>query len=144
MAAVPPRWLRAAAIALGGVALVGSALSSATPWRVRIVSRIRPAFMALPDSTRAAVSGHVVERLGDDRPRIGVPRAACARPGRPVMTAAQGFPARENATTSRRIVFVDDDPVVLDVMRDMLQHRRDRWDMVFTQSAEAALLELER
>jgi HD-like signal output (HDOD) protein/ActR/RegA family two-component response regulator len=43
----------------------------------------------------------------------------------------------------RRILFVDDDPHVLDGLRDLLRRERDEWDMVFALGGVAALGELE-
>jgi HD-like signal output (HDOD) protein/ActR/RegA family two-component response regulator len=42
----------------------------------------------------------------------------------------------------RRILFVDDEPQVLDGLRDALRSRRHAWDMVFADSGERALAEL--
>lgn len=39
----------------------------------------------------------------------------------------------------RRILFVDDEPLVLDGLRRMLRTERDRWDMSFVDGARAAL-----
>ena len=44
----------------------------------------------------------------------------------------------------RRLLFVDDEPCVLDGLRDLLRGRRREWEMVFAGSAEAALAELEK
>jgi HD-like signal output (HDOD) protein len=41
-----------------------------------------------------------------------------------------------------RILFVDDEPSVLDGLRDLLRKDRGRWDMVFAASGEAGLAEL--
>ncbi|MEK6642282.1 MAG: HDOD domain-containing protein [Planctomycetota bacterium] len=41
------------------------------------------------------------------------------------------------------VVFVDDEPLILDGLRRQLRGRRDRWDMRFVDSGEAALRELE-
>lgn len=43
----------------------------------------------------------------------------------------------------RRILFVDDDPLILDGLRDLLRRERHRWDMVFAAGGAAALVELE-
>jgi HD-like signal output (HDOD) protein len=42
----------------------------------------------------------------------------------------------------KRILFVDDEPSILDGLRDLLRRRRKEWHMVFALSGEAALLEL--
>ncbi|MGA2228990.1 MAG: response regulator, partial [Syntrophobacteraceae bacterium] len=39
----------------------------------------------------------------------------------------------------RHILFVDDEPVLLDGLKRMLHGMRDRWEMIFAASAEAAL-----
>ncbi|GAF98858.1 unnamed protein product [marine sediment metagenome] len=39
----------------------------------------------------------------------------------------------------RRILFVDDEPRVLDGLRRTLRAERDRWDMSFVDGADAAL-----
>ena len=39
----------------------------------------------------------------------------------------------------RRILFVDDEPVLLDGLKRMLRGMRDQWEMTFAVSAEAAL-----
>ncbi len=44
----------------------------------------------------------------------------------------------------KRILFVDDEPGVLEGIRDLLRPYRRKWDMVFVVSGEAALEELER
>jgi HD-like signal output (HDOD) protein len=44
----------------------------------------------------------------------------------------------------RRILFVDDDPNVLEGLRDALRSRRREWRMVFVDGGESALAELER
>ncbi len=41
------------------------------------------------------------------------------------------------------VIFVDDEPLILDGLRRQLRGRRDRWDMRFVDSGEAALRELE-
>ncbi len=41
------------------------------------------------------------------------------------------------------ILFVDDEPKILDGLKRMLRDRRDRWDMSFVTGAKAALAELE-
>jgi HD-like signal output (HDOD) protein len=43
----------------------------------------------------------------------------------------------------KRILFVDDEPRILDGLRRMLHAQRQHWDMVFVASGEAALAELE-
>ena len=43
-----------------------------------------------------------------------------------------------------RILFVDDEPRVLDGLRRLLRTHRDRWDMVFALGGAAAMTELER
>ncbi|MTD43437.1 HDOD domain-containing protein [Conexibacter sp. W3-3-2] len=49
-----------------------------------------------------------------------------------------------SATTERvRIVFVDDEPEILEGLRDLLRRRRDRWDMSFHDGAAAALTALD-
>ena len=52
------------------------------------------------------------------------------------MTATE--PAR------RRILFVDDEPNVLDGLRNLLRKQRHQWDMLFATSGKAALEELAR
>jgi len=48
-------------------------------------------------------------------------------------------------TTARsRVLFVDDEPSILDALRDRLRGYRHEWDMVFAASGAAALRELER
>jgi len=46
--------------------------------------------------------------------------------------------------TPRRILFVDDEPHVLEGLRDSLRKQRHEWDMVFVTSGEAALEALAR
>jgi DNA-binding NtrC family response regulator len=41
-----------------------------------------------------------------------------------------------------RILFVDDEPRILEALRDLLRKQRRRWDMVFVGSGEQALAEL--
>lgn len=43
----------------------------------------------------------------------------------------------------RRILFVDDEPQILDGLRDLLRKQRKQWSMVFALGGEAALKELE-
>jgi HD-like signal output (HDOD) protein len=43
-----------------------------------------------------------------------------------------------------RILFVDDEPMVLDALRNAMRSKRKEWDMVFKSNGTAALLELER
>jgi HD-like signal output (HDOD) protein len=42
----------------------------------------------------------------------------------------------------KRILFVDDDPSVLDALRNILRKQRNEWEMVFSIGAEAALEEM--
>ncbi len=42
----------------------------------------------------------------------------------------------------RKLLFVDDEAMVLDGLRDLLRSRRREWHMVFADGAEAALREL--
>jgi YesN/AraC family two-component response regulator len=44
----------------------------------------------------------------------------------------------------KHILFVDDDPSVLAGLRNIFHKDRKRWEMVFANGGEAALLELER
>lgn len=44
----------------------------------------------------------------------------------------------------KSILFVDDEPRILDGLRDMLHRKRKTWHMVFAEGAEAALAELAR
>jgi len=44
----------------------------------------------------------------------------------------------------KRILFVDDEPNVLDGLRNLLRKQRNEWDMLFAPSGEAALAEMER
>jgi len=44
----------------------------------------------------------------------------------------------------KRILFVDDEPLLLGGLRDMLRRQRRQWDMVFALGGEAALEELAR
>ncbi|HYC76419.1 MAG TPA: response regulator [Planctomycetota bacterium] len=46
--------------------------------------------------------------------------------------------------TLRRILFVDDEPQLLDGLRDLLRRDRKRWEMVFAGGGEEALEELSR
>lgn len=43
----------------------------------------------------------------------------------------------------RRILFVDDEPLILDSLRSLLRPQRHQWDMTFVTSGELALAELE-
>lgn len=43
-----------------------------------------------------------------------------------------------------RILFVDDEPMVLEALRNAMRSKRKEWDMIFQNSGAAALLELER
>lgn len=42
----------------------------------------------------------------------------------------------------KRVLFVDDDALVLEGIEDLLEHKRRQWDMVFALGGEAALREL--
>ena len=42
----------------------------------------------------------------------------------------------------KRVLFVDDEPVVLDTLRRLLRRRRGHWDMVFEAGPEQALARL--
>ena len=44
-----------------------------------------------------------------------------------------------NETMKKRILFVDDEPMVLKGLQRTLRKMRDMWDMTFTPSAEKAL-----
>jgi len=44
----------------------------------------------------------------------------------------------------KRILFVDDELPILSSLRDSLRKQRGRWEMVFVNSARAALAELEK
>jgi CheY-like chemotaxis protein len=44
----------------------------------------------------------------------------------------------------KRILFVDDDPHLLAALRAVFRRERERWEMVFTDSGTAALVELGR
>ncbi len=46
------------------------------------------------------------------------------------------------STTRRRILFVDDEPMILRGLRNGLRRHHTRWDMIFAESGEAALAEL--
>lgn len=48
----------------------------------------------------------------------------------------------ESPAVKKRILFVDDEPLMLSSLRNVLRRYRDRWDMVFVNSGEAALGEL--
>ncbi len=48
------------------------------------------------------------------------------------------------ADEKKRILFVDDEPRVLEALRDLLRRYRNNWDMVFVTSGEQALVETER
>jgi putative nucleotidyltransferase with HDIG domain len=43
-----------------------------------------------------------------------------------------------------RVLFVDDEPMVLEALRNAMRGKRKEWDMVFKRGGAAALLELER
>jgi DNA-binding NtrC family response regulator len=43
----------------------------------------------------------------------------------------------------KRILFVDDEPMVLRALGNVFRKQRDRWEMLFASSAEAALTVLE-
>jgi HD-like signal output (HDOD) protein len=45
--------------------------------------------------------------------------------------------------TTKRILFVDDEPALLDGLRGRLRSLRSRWDMVFVESASRAIIEME-
>ncbi|MEZ4587707.1 MAG: HDOD domain-containing protein [Gemmatimonadales bacterium] len=47
-------------------------------------------------------------------------------------------------TARRRVLFVDDEPAVLDGLRDLLRRERDRWDMVFAPGGAEAIAEMKR
>ncbi|HEY1101064.1 MAG TPA: response regulator [Myxococcota bacterium] len=53
-------------------------------------------------------------------------------------------PATTTEPPKQRILFVDDEPSVLDGLQNLLRKQRRRWDMVFATSGDAALSELER
>jgi len=42
----------------------------------------------------------------------------------------------------KRIIFVDDEPKILEGLQRLLRPQRQQWEMVFAQSGEQALLEL--
>jgi HD-like signal output (HDOD) protein len=44
----------------------------------------------------------------------------------------------------KRILFVDDEPQILDGLRNLLRKQRKQWDMVFAEGGQAALCELEK
>jgi CheY-like chemotaxis protein len=44
----------------------------------------------------------------------------------------------------KRILFVDDEQLMLDALRDRLRKQRGQWDMVFALGGQEALAELER
>lgn len=44
----------------------------------------------------------------------------------------------------KRILFVDDEPALLDALRGRLHRLRDKWDMVFVESGARAMVEMER
>jgi putative nucleotidyltransferase with HDIG domain len=44
----------------------------------------------------------------------------------------------------KRLLFVDDEPMVLEALRNALRGKRKEWEMVFHESGVAALLEIER
>lgn len=44
----------------------------------------------------------------------------------------------------RRILFVDDEPSILDALRNCLRRQRGEWDMVFAASGAAAIVEMEK
>lgn len=48
------------------------------------------------------------------------------------------------STEKKRILFVDDDPNLLAGLRNVFHRDRARWDLVFANSGEAALVEIER
>jgi len=50
----------------------------------------------------------------------------------------------EQRSLNRRILFVDDEPDVLDGLENRLHRQKTEWDMVFVRGAEAALVELAR
>jgi DNA-binding NarL/FixJ family response regulator len=50
----------------------------------------------------------------------------------------------ETAVVKRRILFVDDEPNVLDGLRNLLRKQRHQWEMLFATSGKAALDELAR
>ncbi len=50
----------------------------------------------------------------------------------------------ETAAAKRRILFVDDDPNVLEGLRNQMRKQRHVWEMLFATSGEAALEELAR
>ncbi len=45
---------------------------------------------------------------------------------------------------TKRILFVDDEPLVLQGLQRMLRHMREEWEMVFVESGEAALTRLDQ
>ena len=49
---------------------------------------------------------------------------------------------QEQSLMKRRILFVDDEPSVLDGLRRMLRAERGRWDMRFAENADEALREM--
>jgi HD-like signal output (HDOD) protein len=44
----------------------------------------------------------------------------------------------------KRILFVDDEPQILDGLQNLLRKQRKQWDMVFAEGGQAALCELEK
>jgi putative nucleotidyltransferase with HDIG domain len=60
------------------------------------------------------------------------------------VSPAQGTDSapRNAASSVKRILFVDDEPLVLSGLRNVLRRYCDRWDMVFVEGGEAALAEL--
>jgi hypothetical protein len=60
------------------------------------------------------------------------------------VTAHLGDPATPAASFAhRRVLFVDDDPSILDGLRRLLRSERDRWEAVFAHGGELAMAELE-
>jgi putative nucleotidyltransferase with HDIG domain len=48
-----------------------------------------------------------------------------------------------HATVMRKILFVDDDPRILEALKIFLRRNRERWDMSFSVGGEAALIKLQ-
>lgn len=58
--------------------------------------------------------------------------------------SGQPNPATETAPTKRRVLFVDDEPSILEGLRNVLRSQRKEWDMVFALGGPVGLAELQK
>src|SRR6202012_3093545 len=68
-----------------------------------------------------------------------------SRPRHHVYSAvAASIPGRRCRLLKKRILFVDDEPRVLEGLQDLLERYRSKWEMVFAGNGEASLAEFKK